>query len=66
LVRCLNMVSFIAFSISDTGCRHFCVPNRKSKIENLKSLDHPVRPREHAGRNDYGDLLGRFEINNQI
>ena len=30
------------------------------------SLDHLVRPREHFGRNRQTDLLGRFEIDDEL
>ena len=30
------------------------------------SLDYLVRPREHVGRNRQADLLGRFEIDDEL
>ena len=32
----------------------------------VESLDHPVRPRQHFLRNRQPDLLGGFQINNQL
>ena len=36
------------------------------KIGNLKSLDHSVRPRQHVRRNRQADLLGSFEIDDEL
>src|SRR4030095_16457085 len=47
-----------------------CSQISRSKIENLKSKmvssNHPVRPRQHIGRNRYTDLLRGFEVDNQL
>ena len=40
--------------------------NRKSAIENLKSLNDLVRPRKHLLRNRHADLLRRLEINHEL
>jgi hypothetical protein len=36
------------------------------KIDNLKSLDHLIRPRERFRRNRQADLLRRFQIDNEL
>jgi len=40
--------------------------NLKSAIENLKSLDDFVRSHEHVPRNRQANLLGRFEIEDEL
>jgi len=41
------------------------IPNRKSAIENLKSFNDPIRPRQHVRRNRDADLFGRFQVGHQ-
>ena len=38
------------------------IPNPKSKI----SFDDPVRPHQHVGRNRQADLLGGFQIDDEL
>src|SRR6185503_21104514 len=40
--------------------------NPKSAFRNLQSLNHLVRPRQHVRRNRETDLLGGFEIDEQL
>src|SRR5262245_57682150 len=44
----------------------FFSSNPKSKIGNLKSFDHLVRPRQHVRRNLLADLLFRLQIDDQL
>ena len=40
--------------------------NPKSKIENLKSPDHPLRSREHLRRNGDAKFFGGLEVDREI
>ena len=46
-------------------CEFFAF-NRKSAIENLKLLDDLIRPRQHIRRNRQADLLGCFQVDDQL
>src|SRR5262245_21912199 len=53
--RCIRNRSIMLFSV-----------NPKSAIENLKSFDDSIRPRQHVRRDRQPDLLGSFEINHEL
>src|SRR4029453_16235660 len=47
--------------------RPMVVPlNPQFGIRNPKSLDHPIRPRQHVGWNRQADLLGGFQIDDEF
>jgi hypothetical protein len=41
------------------------LPAIHARTKNLSS-NHPIRPRQHVRRNREADLLGRFEIDDQL
>jgi len=45
---------------------HLFFLNRKSAIKNLKSLNDFVRPHQRIRRNRQADLVGGFQINDQL
>src|SRR5262245_10374375 len=40
--------------------------NPKFEIRNPKSFDYPIRPHQHVRRNRQADLLGRFQIDDEL
>ena len=42
------------------------LPQSKIRNRNPKSLDYSVRSHQHVGRNRQTDLLGRFQIDDEL
>src|SRR4030095_15113389 len=56
----------ISLLISEIKPAKSALDNRKYKIENPNSFDHFIRPRQHIRRNRQADLLGSFQIDNEL